>query len=279
MRLEQQTLALRIDKDRRFPNVDLHVPTEGSAATTLRLSSDDAQFLTSFVHRLPGAMTRLAPVTVELNGVVAIRATDDEDLNPVELILDHSRRDGDELRFQTDRTYLSRAAQLGFRDIYLRNSEAPAFCRDQDRTYVWALLGEQGIIPANDAMPKIHSDLKGPESFHSPKTSTERPTSSMTTHTTATDTTASRQAARRSKAAASQAVTTDSNAAAASPSETPDEESTPSLLTQAETLRDSLTQALSDARNLISLIRRNQKQNRLVETTLRSLKQLEHIAS
>ncbi len=36
MRLEQQTLALRIDKDRRFPNVDLHVPTEGSAATTLR---------------------------------------------------------------------------------------------------------------------------------------------------------------------------------------------------------------------------------------------------
>ncbi len=165
-------------------------------------------------------MTRVAPVTVELNGVVAIRATDDEDLNPVELILDHSRRDGDELRFQTDRTYLSRAAQLGFRDIYLRNSEAPAFCRDQHRTYVWALLGEEGIIPANDAMPKIHSDLKTPESFHSPQTSTERPTSSMPNHTADTDTTASRQAARRSKAAASRTVTTGSNAAAASPSET-----------------------------------------------------------
>ena len=53
----------------------------------------------------------------------------------------------------------------------------------------------------------------------------------------------------------------------------------PNLLTQAETLRDSLIQALSDTRELITLINRNQKQNRLVETTLRSLKQLEQIAS
>jgi len=58
-----------------------------------------------------------------------------------------------------------------------------------------------------------------------------------------------------------------------------DTEVNPNLLTQAETLRDSLNQALSDTRELITLIKRNQKQNRLVETTLRSLKQLEQIAS
>ena len=44
-------------------------------------------------------------------------------------------------------------------------------------------------------------------------------------------------------------------------------------------MRDSLNQALSDTRELITLIKRNKKQNRLVETTLRSLKQLEQIAS
>lgn len=54
---------------------------------------------------------------------------------------------------------------------------------------------------------------------------------------------------------------------------------TPSLLTQAEALRDSLNRALSDTRELIAAIKRNQKQNRLVETTLRSLKQLEHIGA
>ena len=56
-------------------------------------------------------------------------------------------------------------------------------------------------------------------------------------------------------------------------------ETNPNLLTQAETLRDSLSQALSDTRELITAIKRNQKQNRLVETTLRSLKQLEHIGA
>ena len=54
---------------------------------------------------------------------------------------------------------------------------------------------------------------------------------------------------------------------------------TPSLMQQAEALRDSLSNALSDTRDLIGLIKRNQKQNRLVETTLRSLKQLEHIGA
>ena len=56
-------------------------------------------------------------------------------------------------------------------------------------------------------------------------------------------------------------------------------EPTPGLLAQAEMLRDSLSQALSDTRDLITAIKRNQKQNRLVETTLRSLKQLEHIGA
>ena len=56
-----------------------------------------------------------------------------------------------------------------------------------------------------------------------------------------------------------------------------DSESTPSLIQQAETLRDTLTKALTETRDLISSLKRNQKQNRFVETTLRSLKQLEHI--
>lgn len=157
VRRDQQTLALRIDRERRFPSVDLHIPTAGSQAATLQLSASDATFLESFLGRLPGATANSAPVTVELNGVVAVRAADDDNLNPVELVLDESRREGDEIRFQTDRTYLSRAASLGFRSIHLRSSEAPAFCRDDSRTYVWALLGEHGTVPSDDAMPKIHS--------------------------------------------------------------------------------------------------------------------------
>ena len=58
-----------------------------------------------------------------------------------------------------------------------------------------------------------------------------------------------------------------------------DMETNPTLLAQAETVRESLNQALTDVRELITALKRNQKQNRLVETTLRSLKQLEHISA
>ena len=52
-----------------------------------------------------------------------------------------------------------------------------------------------------------------------------------------------------------------------------------SVLAKAEALRDSLSQALTDTRGLISAIKARRKQNRLVETTLRSLKQLENIGA
>ena len=52
-----------------------------------------------------------------------------------------------------------------------------------------------------------------------------------------------------------------------------------SVLAKAEALRDSLTLALADTRDLISAIKARRKQNRLVETTLRSLKQLENIGA
>ena len=77
-----------------------------------------------------------------------------------------------------------------------------------------------------------------------------------------------------------QTPTTKATARPAQPAATTTEpEPILSLLEQAETLRDSLSQALSDTRDLITAIKRNQKQNRLVETTLRSLKQLEHIGA
>lgn len=67
-------------------------------------------------------MAQSAPVTVELNGVVAIRAADEEGSKAVDLVLDNSRYDGNRLRFQADRSYLLRAIQLGSRDVYLWNS-------------------------------------------------------------------------------------------------------------------------------------------------------------
>ena len=154
-----RTLHLRIEKERRFPNIDLQIPTNGSAVTTLSLSEDDIGFLLTSTKRLPGASEPNSPVTVDLNGVVAIRAAAEDQSSPTELVLSNSRRVGDELRFNTDRKFLTRAAELGFRDILLRSNEAPAYCQDDRRTYIWALLDEGGILKSNGNTTRISSPV------------------------------------------------------------------------------------------------------------------------
>lgn len=247
------TLHLQIEKEKRFPNIDLQIPTNGSAATTLSLSEVDIDFMQTSLKRLPGASEHNAPITVDLNGVVAIRAVAEDQSNPTELVLSNSRRIGAELRFNTDRTFLTRAAELGFRDIQLRSNEAPACCHDDRRTYIWALLGEEGAITSCPQTNRISSPV-----ISTSQTSQRKIRTPMTTQTATTKTT--------TRPAQPAATTTEP-------------EPILSLLGQAETLRDSLSQALSDTRDLITAIKRNQKQNRLVETTLRSLKQLEHIGA
>ena len=260
LQANSRTLHLRIEKERRFPNIDLQIPANGSATTTLSLSEDDIDFLLTSAKRLPGASEHNAPVTVDLNGVVAIRAVAEDHSNPTELVLSNSRRIGDELQFNTDRKFLTRAAQLGFRDILLRSNEAPACCHDDHRTYIWALLGKEGAITSSAQTNRI-SSLVITKSQTS-QTSQTRTKISMTTAQPTITRPATTQPTVRPAATA-----------------TTEPEPIPGLLTQAETLRDSLSRALSDTRDLITCIKRNQKQNRLVETTLRSLKQLEHIGA
>ena len=248
------TLHLKIDKERRFPSIDLQIPTQGSAATTLVLADDDVDFLLTSTKRLPAVQECNAPVTVDLNGVVAVRAAEEDRSNPTELVLSNSRRIGEEMLFNTNRNFLNRAAELGFREIYLRNSEAPAYCQDDRRTYVWALLGAEGALHSDSQTTRICSPVTSNPQTHKPGTQTVMTTTQPTT---------TRSAAPRPTASAANN----------------ESDATPSLLQQAEALRDSLSNALSDTRDLIGLIKRNQKQNRLVETTLRSLKQLEHIGA
>ena len=214
-------LHLRIDKESRFPNIDLQIPTGGAASTTLSLCEDDIDFLLTSTKRLPGGTEPNSPVTVELNGVVAVRAEAMDQTSSTELVLSNSRRTGNELCFNTNRAFLTRAAKLGFREIQLRNDQAPAYCQDERRTYIWALLGEEGSFKASAQTIRISS----------PVTSTPNSTQKRTNSPMATPQSTTTQPAPR-------------RAPGASPGAEPD--AAPNLLSQAESLRDSLSQALGD---------------------------------
>ena len=163
IQVNSRTLHLKIDKERRFPSIDLQIPTQGAAATTLVLSDDDVDFLLTSTKRLPGVQDCNSPVTVDLNGVVAVRAADSDSSSPTEIVLSNSLRICDEIQFNTNRKFLNRAAELGFREIYLRNAEAPAYCQDGRRTYIWALLGAEGAVNASSQTTRIFSQGCRPE--------------------------------------------------------------------------------------------------------------------
>ena len=73
-----------------------------------------------------------------------ITATDQYHLAKV---LGSSSSTGHQLRFHTDRGFLVRAIQLGFREIGLKSPIGPAFCQDDLRNYFWALLTEEQGLP------------------------------------------------------------------------------------------------------------------------------------
>ncbi|MDB5336613.1 MAG: hypothetical protein JWN70_2232 [Planctomycetaceae bacterium] len=238
VRADAWTIALKIEKDRRFPAVDSQIPEIRTATTTLSLAEEDAEFLVRAAKRLPGSEEANAPVTLDLNGAAVIRAQATGQHSPTDLVLSNSRRIGDELKVSTDRSFVERAMQLGFREIYLRDVEAPAFCRDKNRSYIWALLGKNTVLTADATAIRIESPIRQSVSttFIRPRAPLEPP---------------------KSKKMNSGAVDSES------------------ILTTAEALRSAPREVLGNTRALITAIKQRRKQNRLVDSTLRSLKELQ----
>ena len=82
-----------------------------AAATAQRFSSTpgDAAFLSEALPRLPGVGDDNDPVTVDLNGQLALPARGASDSKIVEVLLSQSEVTGRPVRFVTNRDYLARA--------------------------------------------------------------------------------------------------------------------------------------------------------------------------
>ena len=253
VRIGPWTLHFKIEREARFPHVEDHVPDADSAVTTLQLSDADALFLTKSVKRLPCGDDCNLPVTVDLNGEIAIRAQGDEQSSPTELILTNSSRSGEVIQFNTNREFLARAMQLGFRDVRFTGPEAPAFCHDQNRQYLWALLGKDGAIQSHERATRIESPTD-PAVSPTSQPESRRPPTTMPKH----------------KQTSGNAKHNDGESATETNGST-------SLIEQAESLRDSLQGSLSQTRELIAALKRQKKQSRLMKSTLASLRQLQTV--
>ena len=161
----------------RFPHVDQVIPAAGSAATRLRLDPADAAFLADALGRLPGGDFTNAPVTVDCNGVVAVRARGEGEDRPTELVLARSGYAWAPARLCVNRDFLARALRLGLGEPEIGGPEDPVAGRGGGRVYAFQPLPRDGAIgPTEDAL-RIES---GPAPPPVPATGAGGPTKART---------------------------------------------------------------------------------------------------
>jgi hypothetical protein len=246
------TLWLAIDKDGRFPRAEQVIPTSSGEVTRLRLDAADAEAMARALPTLPGADDDCSPVTVDLNGKVALRARGSGQGRCTELVLARSEAVGKPVRFVTDRKYLARAQQMGFREVLSFGPDKPAVCREGRRTFVWMVLASSGALTAQ------------PEDL---RISTSNDTMSKV---------------KRAPAKASPTVPPESKGRPATVPPGRKKDTRPTgggagLVEEALEVQRLLRETLARTRHLMAAIQQHRKQSRLVRSTLASLKQLQHV--
>ena len=249
------TLWLAVRDDARFPRVDGLLRDGDAAATTLHLDRLDAGFLAGALEALPGGDAANAPVTLDLNGAVAVRARPDEGGRATELVLPRSRYDGPPVRLATARAFLATALGLGLRELRLSGPSGPVMGREGGLAYAWQPLDHDSALPQADDAIRIE-----PEEGRAPVTS--RPSSSRPTPT-------AHEARTRRPLAATV------NPPAAPPAiPAPPASGLAGLIREAEALHEALADARGRSGRLVAALRKHRKQSRLVQETIRSLREL-----
>lgn len=260
LRLGCWTVSLKIDREGRFPQVDDCMPSAEAATSRLIVAPADAQFLQRALPSLPDDELANHLVTLDLNGCVIVRSRSAQRPRPTELLLTQSRLEGEPVVLNTDRRYLARAIDLGFREIHFRGNSAPATCQDERRQYVWALLDPDGACQAGDDPLRIESPA---EPAKQPSITQRRRNHTVTKPN---DQPAPTEPATAGKPSRRRRTHGDPPTAAAGPIE------------QAVALHTALRQAAEQTKELVRALKRQQRQSRLVESTLNSLKQLQDVA-
>jgi hypothetical protein len=245
----------------RFPETDCHISNPDNAVASFRMSSADKTFLTKTLPKLP-CDDYNHPCTVDLNGAVVIRASVKDQPQPTELILSGATITGEPSQFNCNRKFLVRAARLGFDNVHFFNSNTPILCTDQRRSYVFAPLSSDDVVyPTKDAV-RIESSRRN-----------DRPT-------------IPRQPKQRSSTKTMTQTKTKSNGQARTDGAKPPSSNgkvqtndVTALLEQAEAVKALARDTLTKTSELIAALKQHRKRNRIVQSTLSSLRQLKAIGA
>jgi len=277
------TIWLAIDSEGRFPQTDDLWPIAERATSRVELAPEDARFLAARIGCLPGDQEVNFPVTLDLNGEVIVRGKSTDQPQPTDLVLSGSFYSGSPRRVNTSRLFVARALRLGFREFLFFGDSSPLLAVDGPRQYLWMpLAAEDAAAPSAYALRVLSSEAgqasNGSHVGRIPKRlgTNHRMKNSNHQHS-------NHQHGSGNGHASANGHALQNGEANGSAHETNDPAhghtaaNTATVLEQAHALRGVLRDALSKTNELVSSIKRNKRQSRLVESTLASLRQLQSI--
>ena len=249
------TFFLRCDDKARYPQVAEVLPRQSASTSRLHLAAEDIGRLAEILPNLPGHDIDQTPVTVDLGKVVTVRGRGTSSGPAVEAALANSTMTGTSLRFATDRHYLQRALQLGFSDLSVVRPDTPVVCRDATRTYGWMVLDKSAVVLPDAKMIRLHvpeSSIPEPVEVNLPERESSEPRSIVM------------------PSPSNNGHSSDER----SPVSTERTGGIEELLSEAESLRQSLSEASARATRLVAALKQHRRQARAVQAAVSSLQQL-----
>lgn len=255
-------LWLPLREEGRFPKVVDIVRPADAAQHRCRLSEADTDFLTLSLPDLPADESLNYPVTIELNGRVTLRGKAEGQPQPTELVLPGSTAEGEPAQYSVNRKYLVRALKLGLREFCFFGPGTPVQARSDRRTYVWMPLNNESIVQGSAQAIRVESQpANGAPAATSPTPRKKTVTKSTTSQADEKPAAEAAGAKRRRASCEPQTV------------------SCVSPIEQAKALRASLRDSIAKTNELIRTLKRQQRQSKVVQTTLASLKQLQSLSA
>jgi hypothetical protein len=258
------TIWLTINKDGKFPDLSRHIMRPDNATARCQLSPEDVEFLAQTLPRLPCDETYNYPITLDLNGSIAIRARAANQPRPTEVVLASSTYSGEPVRINMNRKFLTRAVKLGFRELCVYGTTVPVVCHDDARDFVWATLdAESAIKPADDAI-RIESTRAGAET-PVPKPEPRRRTSPVPEPVTNSN---------GSAAASSNGHARTNGQSRNGTAREAGRKDIDRLIEQAEKIRAATHDLMHQTGDLVKSLKQHRRQSRAIQNTLSSLRQL-----
>jgi hypothetical protein len=251
------TLWLAIEKEGRFPDVDAVLRDGARADSSFELSPNDAKFLADSLPLLPGAADQYRPVHVRLDGDVRVQGRAADGDQATELILAGSRATGAPTCFQTDREFLLQALRMGLRSFKAWKNNTPIVAAQGDRTYAWQPLSREPLSPHGNVVQIQSPTVETPCMSSAPNFIETKKGPAMHRENSKPESVASETG-----------------------SESPEvsKDTLQALIDEAESLKQQVREVSTRLSELIVGLRQHRKQAKLVQSTLASLRQLQHVA-